>query len=971
MRGIYVTSTDIIHSKTCHIHFIYGEPNSSLRQAFWEQQCQQPNAPLDEPVFFIGDFNATEDKNGGLEVDDPDFENLRNFCSVFKLHDPGFSGLRFTWDSYDHCPMHIGFNYEVFCMPRPFHFMAMWIEDPTCRDIIANSWSVNVVGSPAYKLKAKLLSTKKGLRDWNKSSVGNIQTNISSIRKDLADLQLSNPTDTNNTARLKARLEYLYTLEELYWKDKSREVWIMEGDISSPYFHRVTLFRIKRNAISWIKNSLNTILTDRDSIGNSFMDYFKSLYTSHPQQFHDEILADLPIKFSAEDNALLNMPLTPEEIKNVVFQMGGKRLLDQMVLLTLDNRLKPFMNNIISQNQSAFIPKRSISDNILLANEAIYVVNHNDKVEGIAAIKLDMSKAYDKLEWDFIEKPERGIRQGDPLYPYLYIISSEALSFVCKDAPEMTHLLFADDSLLFSKATTQNFQVIKDYLQKYCLASVQEINFEKSGIFFSRKIPEHRKALLANILEISSRDLGEKYLGTPTVFQASKIQTHIGEGGLGFRKAELNNLAMLARNAWRILENPNCLLATVLKAKYFSRTYFLNAKYTDKCSWTWKCLHAIKELIKPLISWIVGDGQFIYPYCDKWIPSSGSATPNPLVLPDPSIKVSYFIDPQSRSWDVSSTNTHFDNASVQKVISIPLSQLCTPDRRAWDISKNDKFSYKYAYLGLRGLRPSSCKNLWKRIWKVRVPYRIHFFLWRAARNSLPSRFIFHTRIPMHSVDCPRCSDPQETIMHALITCPFASRVWFISDFNISTQFFQNKSFIDWLLFWLIDPQSKLPEDDQYLLVAILWSLWTSRNNFIFQNIKKNHTTVLAIARAMLLTRKTSLPVSTTISVSICDKWMPPSIGWIKCNTDGAFDIISGANGAGYVMRGFSKKATFCASLGFEVFSAEEAEERTIWAVLKKSVEKQFTHIIIESDAKSFIDQFSAGNFEGNSRGCYL
>ncbi|XP_026396357.1 uncharacterized protein LOC113290991 [Papaver somniferum] len=286
LRGIYVTSTDIIHSKTCHIHFIYGEPNSSLKQAFWEQQCQQNTSSLDEPVLFIGDFNAllgTEDKNGGLEVDDPDFENLRNFCTIFNMYDPSFSGPRFTWYNMQQGPDLILERLDRWTLLT----IAMWIEDPTCRDIIVNSWSVNVVGSPAYKLKAKILSTNKGLRDWNKSSFGNTQTNISTIRKELTDLQVSIPTDTSNTSRLKARLEYLYNLEELYWKDKSREVWLLEGDRNSPYFHRVTLFRRKRNAISWIKNSLNTILTDRDSIGNSFIDYFKGLYSSQPQQFQD------------------------------------------------------------------------------------------------------------------------------------------------------------------------------------------------------------------------------------------------------------------------------------------------------------------------------------------------------------------------------------------------------------------------------------------------------------------------------------------------------------------------------------------------------------------------------------------------------------------------------------------------------------------------------------------------------------
>ncbi|XP_026399020.1 uncharacterized protein LOC113294857 [Papaver somniferum] len=147
----------------------------------------------------------------------------------------------------------------------------------------------------------------------------------------------------------------------------------------------------------------------------------------------------------------------------------------------------------------------------------------------------------------------------------------------------------------------------------------------------------------------------------------------------------------------------------------------------------------------------------------------------------------------------------------------------------------------------------------------------------------------------------------------------------------------------------------------------MWSLWTSRNNFIFQNLKEAHVTVIERARAMLLTRKPYFIVSPTTPVNLCDKWMPPYFGWIKCNTDGAYDDITGANGAGYVIRDFSKKASLCPSLVFDVMSAEEAEARAIWAILKKACEQKLTHIIIESDVKNLIEQFSAGLFDGDVR----
>ena len=171
----------------------------------------------------------------------------------------------------------------------------------------------------------------------------------------------------------------------------------------------------------------------------------------------------------------------------------------------LYNRLKTIMPLLISETQGAFVAGRLISDNILIAHEMVHGLRTNPKVsEECMAIKTDMSKAYDRVEWSFLEillekmgfdrvwirwimacvttvsfsillngtshgfiRPERGIRQGDPLSPFLFILCAEALVSCLNSAeasgringiklsascPSVHHLLFADDSLLLCNA---------------------------------------------------------------------------------------------------------------------------------------------------------------------------------------------------------------------------------------------------------------------------------------------------------------------------------------------------------------------------------------------------------------------------------------------------------------------------------------------------------------------------------------
>lgn len=86
----------------------------------------------------------------------------------------------------------------------------------------------------------------------------------------------------------------------------------------------------------------------------------------------------------------------------------------------------------------------------------------------------------------------------------------------------MNHLLFDDDSLLFSGATIEETKMIKELSRVYCDASGQRINNDKSSIFFSKVVPVQSREAIILILQVSSETLSEKYLGLPTDVGRSK-----------------------------------------------------------------------------------------------------------------------------------------------------------------------------------------------------------------------------------------------------------------------------------------------------------------------------------------------------------------------------------------------------------------------------------------------------------------
>ena len=249
----------------------------------------------------------------------------------------------------------------------------------------------------------------------------------------------------------------------------------------------------------------------------------------------------IPLEINSTNITLIPKVKSPEPITdfrpislcNIVYKIVSK---------VLANRFRVVLLSIIFENQSAFQAGRVISDNILMAFETLHYMKHQQNGKsGFLALKLDMSKAYDRVEWAYLEAimgkmgfdrkwvnlimecistvsysilingepsqiihPTRGLRQGDPLSPYLFLICSEGLHIllhqaaeakqirgvsICKRRPRLTHLFFADDSVIFCRASLVECRKIQELLECYEKASGQQLNRSKIGLFFNKSTP--------------------------------------------------------------------------------------------------------------------------------------------------------------------------------------------------------------------------------------------------------------------------------------------------------------------------------------------------------------------------------------------------------------------------------------------------------------------------------------------------
>ncbi|XP_027156179.1 uncharacterized protein LOC113756908 [Coffea eugenioides] len=522
----------------------------------------------------------------------------------------------------DHAPLKISFASRLDSKPHPFRFLNVWTSNGSLLDVIRTAWQWECQGSPMKILWTKLLSTRRAIQEWNKHTFGNIfdasREAEAAVRRTEARLETEGSDDAQvELHRAQAWLNNALSVEEHYWKQKRRTqgiihrikdangVWLESDEeianeavsyfsdlFSEPAGNAEDLLQVIPTCVTAEESArleadptmeeVKRVIFAIDGESAAGPDGFTSRFFSFawevigPEVFNAILSffcgAVIPRFFTS--TSIILIPKGPNLQDFSKFRpISLCTFFNKVLSKILADRLASLLPCLVSHQQTGFVKRRNITENYLLTQELVSGIRKASR-GGNAALKLDMSKAYDRVSWLFLInvlrrfgfgerfidmvwrlisnvrfsviingasygffQSRRGLRQGDPLSPALFVLGAEVLSralnnvvaqagFMGFKVPlgcsPVTHLAFADDVLIFTNRSARALRNIIRVLELYQSSSGQQVNGQKSGYVVQPSTPIARWRTIERITGFPQLQSPIRYLGFPLYLGRSK-----------------------------------------------------------------------------------------------------------------------------------------------------------------------------------------------------------------------------------------------------------------------------------------------------------------------------------------------------------------------------------------------------------------------------------------------------------------
>eukprot|EP00253_Pinus_taeda_P025214 PITA_25214 len=560
------------------------------------------------------------------------------------------------------------------------------------------------------------------------------------------------------------------------------------------------------------------------------------------------------------------------------------------------NRIKPLLDKLISKAQGGFVKGRHILDNIIQVQEAIH--SRKQRKEKGMLIKLDMANTFDRVNHSFLLQvlrsfgfppqfinlikaciscpwiapmvngrpasffqAHRGLRQGCPLSPFLYILMVDYLSrkltaeMNTGDLPgiritnalnPINHALFADDSTLIGGASTRIAVNFDSVLKIYCRASGAVINDRKSSIF-GWNVSQHNLNNIAQILgfECFAQWDSIKYLGLPLT-------------------SGVNN-----RSLW---QDPTHQINETFIAKYAQGISLrhLSASNTTAGTYTWNlCRKSISSFSKHLYR-IPGNGEKTLLWKDrimnnpplsfhaeiwdirKWLHDAGIRKLNDISEWDSRGNwVEWAIPP------VPAQLQHQTEILKSLLLNAAPVHHNIADRWGW--GETGFYTPSLGYSALQTKKDSiRTPSFWKQVWNAKGLPEVNFFFWILMQNKQLTGDNLSKRNFLGPHRCAMCKNSGETAPHLFIDCVYAKEVWTLTLLGLPASLPQHSSIADLFSEWPKYYPHSIPKKSLWHLIwlsipkFVCWEIWLARNDLIFNNSSRSPAKSASIAKGLLV-----------------------------------------------------------------------------------------------------------------------